>query len=450
MRLRELGNRTIPRPIGMALFYKDGDTKDIATKVMKVYSEQRHQVTDYARYMKGPTLYDTCRNIWQVVKENIRYQVDPKGNQWVRRPAQMWWSGVGDCKSYSVFIASCLDALGIAGCFRFASYDKNNPLPTHVYVVVKNNNQEIILDAVMPGFNQEKPYANKLDYSMTRIYELAGFGTTGVRTYTKAHISGGLSTALNKGGRRRVLADSLPGLAMLALYQFIPAGSGGDFIKDIPAMRTPDNLLDQVPEVVRRKRLTSFQSFWDFGDWADLKVENDVFPQVKQLLTQQLGMDPFQWWRNVLRACAGQTSTSRIGAIDPVTLMAAASKAGAMFTKIKSVVGNLFGGTDIRWKRGDPSTWAPSNDDWSSWACKPLAYISTGSDSPNTGSGMLNWGDIINTSNQPPANTNQPPPGNPYNPPPANTNQPPPAQQDSNTGLIIAAAAVAVVLLMKK
>jgi hypothetical protein len=421
MTLREIGNRTIEKPLNQEFFYKDGDTTDIITKVLKVYGERNSQLQNTAAYLKGKTLTDTCRNVYRMVKENIRYRVDPKGEQWVRRPAQMWWTGVGDCKSYSVFIASLLTHLGIVGAFRFVSYN-DDPTPTHVYVVVVNNGKEIILDAVMPAFNQEQPYQKKYDYSMTRISELAGLPKGTVYYYGKDQLSGGLSTALNKGKRREVLNAALPGLAMLALYQFIPSGNvNGDLGKEIRVQfSTPDNLLEKMPDVVKSKRLTSFQSFWDFGDWADIKVENDVYPKLKAYLTQSLGMDPADWWRRVMQACSN--SNTRIGVIDFATASAAVSSATNIIEKVKNVIGNMFGGSDIRWERGDPSTWSPAASDWKGWGCSPLGYLSVGTGAPNT-SGALSWNDIINSN--PPANTN-PTTGQPYTPPPANTTQLPP------------------------
>ncbi len=471
---RELGNRTIPRPEGQALFYKDGDTADIATKVLKVYSEQRHQVAAFAPHLKGSTLYDTCHNIWRMVKENIRYQTDPKNNQWVRRPAQMWWSGVGDCKSYSVFIASCLDALGIVGTFRFVSYEKPDPVlqqkmpPTHVYVVVKNNGREIILDAVMPGFNQEKKFESKYDYNMTRIYELSGINQQPRRKavyYTDgtAQIEGGLSTLVLGKKRREVLQEAMPGLALMALYIFIPAGQNPeDLPKEIKSQyATNDNLLNRCPSIVVKKRGTAVASFWDFGDWAGIKVENDVFPQLRKLLSAQLGMDPTEWWRKALVAptnsnaritgptseggSSSSSSSTGTGG-DAAGAAASSTPEGQAITmalqKVTGIINSIFGGTDIKWKRGDPSQWKPDSADWDGFPVNPLLYVPMGSPSDPR---------PVNVS-YPIPNQPQPLPQSGYNPPPANTNQaaPPPAADKDNTGLIIAAVVVVGILAFKK
>jgi hypothetical protein len=370
--LRALASRLLPAPDGNEALYKDdGNTADIATKVMACFRDYNHQVANLAPYLKAASLVDTCRTLWQLVKNNIAYVVDPKGKQWIRTPARLFSDAQGDCKSYSVFIASCCYHLGIKGCFRFVSF-KNGP-PTHVYVVVKNKGREIILDAVMPAFNQQKPYHQKWDYNMTRISTLSGINN-------QQQIAGGLSTALNKGARRDTLNKAFPGLALLGLYIFIPGYGNTMPAYTHNSVGTPDNLFDRVPQVVKDKARSASDSFWDFGDWADLKVENEVFPKLKQLLTAQLGIDPHEWWRRQLRpAGIGSIGFAWATALTAVNTGSQAVAAGGqvsnILSNIKSTVGNFFGGSDIKWKRGDPSVWGPAVSDWASLGINPLAQI---------------------------------------------------------------------------
>lgn len=152
----------------------EGTTGDIMRVVLDCYKTKNNQVKNFAPHLKGSTVRQTCHNIWDFVKENIRYKVDPEGQQWIKEPARVWVDKVCDCKSYSVFIASCLRHLGINGMFRFVSFDANNSTPTHVYIVVPNAGKEIVIDCVLKKFNQEEPYQYKHDYCMTRISQLAG------------------------------------------------------------------------------------------------------------------------------------------------------------------------------------------------------------------------------------------------------------------------------------
>lgn len=446
--LKSIADRLIPAPDNFEALYKDdGNTGDIITQVLNSYANNKEQLSSLSPYLRTSNLKDTCRVIWQLVKHNIAYVIDPPGRQWIRTPARLWADKQGDCKSYSVFIASCLYNLGIKGCFRFVSF-KEGP-PTHVYVVVKHSGREIILDAVMPAFNQQKPFLKKWDYNMTRISQLSGIPK-------QQQISGGLSTTLNQGKRREVLNQALPGLAMLAIYQFIPPGRNDGWAKNLPNLiATPDDLLSSVPAVVKQKRQTSFDSFWDFGDWANIKVESEVFPKLKELLTAQLGMDPTQWWRNVLSGRPAGNMAG-VGFVDPATIAATLKTVGDVFKGIKNTLGGLFGGSDIKWKRGDPSQWGADPSDWQGYAINPLIYIPTASPAGQA---------PLPVTYIPPT---QPTVQLPYTPPPPQTSNqfqlynpdgtpkidlndlPPLPERTDNTMLYVAGGALLLLLVMKK
>jgi hypothetical protein len=182
MRLERIADATIPKATRKDLFIQGNGYKvgDIMQATLRIYRERNYQVKDFAPYLQGETLRQTCRNIWLFVRKNIAYKKDPGGDQWVRRPSRLWEDKEGDCKSYSVFTASCLHWLGINGVFRFVSYNPEDDTPTHVYVVVPDGNNEIVIDCVpeIKKFGQEANYTSKRDYSMNRLMELAGIGNT--------------------------------------------------------------------------------------------------------------------------------------------------------------------------------------------------------------------------------------------------------------------------------
>lgn len=175
MSLIDIANKTIARATYKDSLIKKGfSTADIMVDVMDCYKQSNYQVKDFAPYLKGKTLTQTCSNVWHFVKNNIRYVEDPEGYQWVRTPARLWADGEGDCKSFTVMVASLLHHCGIDGVIRFASYSKTDEIPTHVYVVVPTNNGLIIVDPVYYHYNAEKPYQHKYDYSMSSLMRLSG------------------------------------------------------------------------------------------------------------------------------------------------------------------------------------------------------------------------------------------------------------------------------------
>lgn len=118
-----------------------------------------------AELFRGATDTDTCRNIWDFLKSQIRYVKD-ETNQDIKQPNRFVADGTGDCKSYSLFAASILQNLGIANAYRYASYT-NNPTPQHVYTMaISGPGAPIIVDGVWHRFNEQKKFNFKKDFSM--------------------------------------------------------------------------------------------------------------------------------------------------------------------------------------------------------------------------------------------------------------------------------------------
>lgn len=156
-----------PKTADDSLMYPDGNTKDIITTVLYGDKKAAWYTNEFAPSLKAATVKQTCRNIWAFVKTQIPYVLDVRGKQWIKSPGRLWKEKAGDCKSFSVFTASCLKNLGIPYGYRFASY-RNDNTPTHVYIFVPlPNGQEIILDSVWDGpFNTQKEFTYKQDYIM--------------------------------------------------------------------------------------------------------------------------------------------------------------------------------------------------------------------------------------------------------------------------------------------
>ena len=169
------------------LKHRDGNTQDIIDVLLEADSKAAAFTKKFAPTLKGATLIETCRNVYEFVKTQIPYKIDEPGYQWIKSPGRLWADRQGDCKSFSLFIASCLRNLGIPYGYRFTSYRAEDPTPTHVYVFVpQKNGAPIILDAVWKGpFNTEKRYAHKKDVLMAKISYLGAANGT-------AHVPGTL------------------------------------------------------------------------------------------------------------------------------------------------------------------------------------------------------------------------------------------------------------------
>lgn len=109
MMLTQLADKYIPVPKNKKELIKpDGVTRDIIKEVLDCYQQEKEQLQKFAPYLKGSSVLETCYNIWNFWKSNIRYQVDVENEQWVKTPAAVWASKFCDCKSFSVAVASSL------------------------------------------------------------------------------------------------------------------------------------------------------------------------------------------------------------------------------------------------------------------------------------------------------------------------------------------------------
>ena len=151
---------TLP-PNNETIVFKHGDTDDIIAVIQKmdaICSEKRF-LKDFAPQLEGATTEETLKNVFYCAKQNFQYAIDAPGKEKIKSPAWMLYYRVGDCKSYSVFIADCLRELQISCVFRFVGFDATDKTPTHVFVVATVGTKKYTLDAISRDldFNEQAP-----------------------------------------------------------------------------------------------------------------------------------------------------------------------------------------------------------------------------------------------------------------------------------------------------
>lgn len=161
-----------------------GGTEDIIKEILRVYRKYLPQLKEFSKNFQVPCKcpVKVAEKIWWFLKQNLCYQKDPKGVQYIKSPARALHDGFGDCKTFSIVAMSILHHLGIKAFFRFTTYNPDRNYH-HVYVVIphgNDENDEIKLDATWHSFNSEKlPYIKKLDV-MPDIYEVSGIEGAGM------------------------------------------------------------------------------------------------------------------------------------------------------------------------------------------------------------------------------------------------------------------------------
>ena len=171
-------NIIIPSDMRNMLRYRDGDTEDIVTVMLRMDAEADKYIDkEAAQCLRGANDYDTLRNVWKFVKSNIRYKTDRPGKEVVKSPAALFALKSGDCKSFSISEAALLRALGFKGIrYRFVAYGGSKQV-THVYIVCKLHGEDVVLDAVYGSFDGEEPYTWKKDIPAARSAKISGIGT---------------------------------------------------------------------------------------------------------------------------------------------------------------------------------------------------------------------------------------------------------------------------------
>ena len=161
------------------------NTTDIIKQIIETHNLYKTDYDKIAGYFWKGTTKETCKYLFNFLKNNVKYSIEPDSRQSVKSPAAIlatgkFQNGYNDCKHYSLFQAGVYDALCRMGkkidwCYRFANYKLFSTSPHHVFVVVKINGIEYWCDPVLSTWNNRKPYINKIDKKMS-LYSISGIG----------------------------------------------------------------------------------------------------------------------------------------------------------------------------------------------------------------------------------------------------------------------------------
>jgi hypothetical protein len=163
------------------VIFKSGTTENIIEVVLMADKEAAKErfLKRFAESLRGKTDFDTCRNVWRFVRQEIPYKGDKLGYERIKLPNKTIHDaakGIGtDCKSMSVLGNDLLRELGIGSKYRFISQN-STAKATHVYSMALLKNGLIVpCDAVFYLFNQKPPQTYNWDF------DAAGFDTEGVK-----------------------------------------------------------------------------------------------------------------------------------------------------------------------------------------------------------------------------------------------------------------------------
>lgn len=138
------------------------------------YQSQTNQANwKYGFRNKQESVLVYVRWLWTMARAEIKYKLDAPLKEEIRTPSRTWYdrkTGV-DCEDYCIFLSTILLNSKIKHSLRVADYGGGW---SHIYIVVKDKNTNIILDAVNPVFDTEKPFVAKKDYPVKPSKGLSG------------------------------------------------------------------------------------------------------------------------------------------------------------------------------------------------------------------------------------------------------------------------------------
>jgi hypothetical protein len=181
-KLRPFQNRTV-------LVSNYQNSSDIIKEIIKAHAKYSSEYDKISKYFWKGSARATANYIFDYLKKNVNYDIEPDTKQTVKSPSAIVAQGYGDCKHYSLFTAGILDSLRRSGkpinwAYRFANYKLFARTPHHVFVVMDpKTNNETWIDPVLEFFDNKKPYVNATDknYKQMALYSISGVGKLSYR-----------------------------------------------------------------------------------------------------------------------------------------------------------------------------------------------------------------------------------------------------------------------------
>ena len=142
----------------------DQNTSDIVQGILDNHENYQNEYDKISEMFIGDNEVETARNVFDFLKQNVPYYIEPIEKQTLRSPSAILSMKQGaDCKSYASFINGIMNSLNRKGIFRvplayrFASYRYDTKEPQHVFAVLyPGTKNEVWVDPVLAKFDQRK------------------------------------------------------------------------------------------------------------------------------------------------------------------------------------------------------------------------------------------------------------------------------------------------------
>ena len=142
----------------------DQNTNDIVQGILDNHDQYESEYDKISELFIGDNEVETARNVFNFLKQNVPYYIEPIEKQTLRSPSAILSMKMGaDCKAFASWIIGTMNSLNRKGifrvplAFRFASYRYDTKEPQHVFAVLyPGTKNEVWVDPVLAKFDQRK------------------------------------------------------------------------------------------------------------------------------------------------------------------------------------------------------------------------------------------------------------------------------------------------------
>lgn len=117
----------------------------------KVHPEVMETARILTQGLPNKDYHAEAEKLFRFVRDNIRYQRDPRGVEYVRAPNVVLKKGVGDCDDAATLYAALAESVGLPTGFEAIKADPGFPYEfTHIYPIVRTH-KWYAADTTTPG-----------------------------------------------------------------------------------------------------------------------------------------------------------------------------------------------------------------------------------------------------------------------------------------------------------
>ena len=184
---------------GKALkIYSSNDLKNVLEDVKNLIGKYSWEVKSLAQHLKATDIKQSVFNVWHFCVTNIKYQLEPDGEEILRTPSKSWRDRLTpgiDCDCFTILTCSLLKEMGYSPSFAVIAQNGTNNY-THIYTVINSSinglgivEGGLVCDPVM--YNQFNRHPDNISKSiLMKVSNLDGLGVNEISKHTGVEIRG--------------------------------------------------------------------------------------------------------------------------------------------------------------------------------------------------------------------------------------------------------------------